>query len=91
MPFGHHSSLWLKATTFLKSQRGYSGSKNFTVHCGQRLQQLRGHSGEICWHHYTRLNPNAAVAAAATPEEDFKIQEQKCSNGIYANTILNYK
>ena len=60
-----------------------------TVHCGQRLQQLRGHSGENCCQHYTPLNSNAA--AAATTGQGFETEKQEHSNGIFQNTILNYK
>ena len=38
---GPHSSLWPKASTFERSQRGVFLVKAPTVHCGQRPQQLR--------------------------------------------------
>ena len=38
---GHQSSLWPKATTFLRSQRGYSWPSIATVHCGRRPQWMR--------------------------------------------------
>ena len=41
--FGLHSSLWPKATTFLRSQRGYSRPSASTVCCGQRPQHLKSH------------------------------------------------
>ena len=40
---GRHSSLWLDATTFEKSQRGYLRSEVTTVHKSQRPQRLKSH------------------------------------------------
>ena len=36
---GHHSLLWTKATTFLKSQRVYLLGPSGTVHCSQNIEQ----------------------------------------------------
>ena len=42
---GRHSSLWPKATTFLRSQRRYSPPEATTVCREQRAQHLKSHSG----------------------------------------------
>ena len=42
-PFGSHSSLWPKATTFERSQWPSLRPSAAIVSCGQRPQQLRGH------------------------------------------------
>ena len=42
--FGRHCLLWPKATTFERSQRPYLWSSAPKVRCGQRPQQLKGHS-----------------------------------------------
>ena len=41
MAWDHYSLLWLKATSFLESQRGYSCMEDTTVHCNQRPPQLK--------------------------------------------------
>ena len=45
---GHHSSLYPKATTFEKSQRGYLWPLATTVHCAWRPQHLRSNREAIC-------------------------------------------
>ena len=41
--FGHHSSLWPKATIFERSQRAYLQPEAATVHCGLGPQHLKYH------------------------------------------------
>ena len=40
---GHHSSLWLEATTYEKSQRSYLLSEATTVHISQGPQRLESY------------------------------------------------
>ena len=47
--FGRRSSLWPKATTFLKSQRGYLRPLAATVCCGQRPQHFKSHRSKRFW------------------------------------------
>ena len=56
--FCRHSSLWTKATTFNRSQRGYSWSEAATVCCGQRPQNLRVYKESI----WGRRPPQFVVA-----------------------------
>ena len=44
---GHHSSLWTKATTFLRSQRGYLWPLLATVYSGRRPQHLKSHAAVL--------------------------------------------
>ena len=56
--FGRHSSLWTKATTFNRSQRGYSWPEAATVCCGHRPQNLRVYKESI----WGRRPPQFVVA-----------------------------
>ena len=47
--FGHHSSLWPKATIFETSQKAYLQPEAATVHCGLGPQHLKYHLTGTIW------------------------------------------